>query len=122
MTEPTPKKKGGRASRAKGDRREREIVNAHKAIGVHAERVPLSGAAGGSFSGDVDVYAFGPNAAPLCCEVKARANAQGFAQALAWLGDNDALFLTPDRSEPYVMLPWRTWTELVSDRARRAAA
>ncbi len=49
----------GRAPRRKGDRIEREIVALHRERGVKAERVPLSGAAGGSFSGDVDVYACG---------------------------------------------------------------
>ena len=49
---------GGRASRAKGDRREWEIVSLHIAPGVKAERVPLSGATG--YQGrSADVYAFG---------------------------------------------------------------
>ena len=34
----------GKPSRDKGARREREIVALHKAVGVKAERVPLSGA------------------------------------------------------------------------------
>lgn len=50
----------GKMSRDKGARVEREIVARHEAIGVHAGRVPLSGAAGGRFSGDVHVSAFGP--------------------------------------------------------------
>jgi len=37
----------------KGDRVEREIVNLHHECGNDAERVPLSRAAGGSFSGDI---------------------------------------------------------------------
>ena len=51
---------GGKRSSEKGGRIEREIVARHKAIRVHAERVPLSGAA--RYQGnpaDVDVYAFG---------------------------------------------------------------
>jgi hypothetical protein len=36
--------RGGRRSRAKGDRIEREIVSQHAAIGIKAERYPLSGA------------------------------------------------------------------------------
>lgn len=103
----------GRAPRQKGDRIEREIVKLHIEIGVKAERVPLSGAAGGSFSGDVDVYAAGPDAAPLVTEVKARANGAGFKNIERWLGENDALFLRRDRAEPMVVLPWRTWRGLV---------
>jgi len=34
----------GARHRQKGDRVERELVDRHKAIGVHAERYPLSGA------------------------------------------------------------------------------
>jgi len=34
----------GARHRQKGDRVERELVERHKAIGVHAERYPLSGA------------------------------------------------------------------------------
>ena len=44
---------GGKMSRDKGGRVERELANAFKAAGIPAERVPLSGAAGGSFSGDL---------------------------------------------------------------------
>ncbi len=40
-------------AKQKGDNYEREIVAALKAMGEDAQRVPLSGAAGGEFSGDV---------------------------------------------------------------------
>ena len=43
----------GRMSRSKGSRVEREFVNKLRDSGVYAERVPLSGAAGGQFSGDL---------------------------------------------------------------------
>jgi hypothetical protein len=105
---------GGRASRAKGDRREREIVSLHTALGVKAERVPLSGATGyQGRSADVDCYLFGPDAAPLVCEVKARANGTGFATLERWLGDADALFLRRDRAGG-------VRTERMSLRATRA--
>ena len=103
----------GKRHRQKGDRIERELVRRHVDIGVAAERVPLSGAAGGSYSGDVDVFAFGPTRAPLKTEVKARANGTGFVQLERWLGDNDVLFLRRDRAEPLVVLPWATWAKLV---------
>ena len=51
----------------------REIVAAHAQLGIKAERVPLSGAARYRGNGeDVDLYVFGPDAAPIACEVKAR--------------------------------------------------
>ena len=62
----------GKASRDKGQRRERQVVALHKAMGVHAEKVPLFGAACYQDNGaDVDVYALGPDAAPMVSEVKA---------------------------------------------------
>ena len=114
---------GGRASRQKGDRREREIVARHVGMGIKAARVPLSGAAGGAYSGDVDVYARGDDAAPLVTEVKARSSGEGFATIERWLGENDALFLVRDAPapfkpapEPLVVLPWRTWAEFIKTR------
>ncbi len=60
-----------RRSRNKGAEGEREVVNLHKAMKVHAERVPLSGAMAYQQNGeDVDVYALGRGQAPLVCQVK----------------------------------------------------
>ena len=74
----------GKFSRDKGARGEREIVARHLALGVHAERVPLSGACGG-----------------------------GFRTIEKWLAGNAALFLRRDRQSPLVVLPWETWARLV---------
>ena len=74
----------GRASQRKGGRVEREIVQLHKDIGVHAEKYPLSGAS--HFRGsdhDVDVYARGREEAPFVVEVKARKNGAGSTRSLA---------------------------------------
>ncbi len=35
----------GKSQRRKGVERERQLVNRHRELGIHAERVPLSGAA-----------------------------------------------------------------------------
>lgn len=107
----------GAQHRRKGSRIEREIVHLHVDIGVHAERVPLSSAAGGSFSGDVDIYAFGRDEAPLVTEVKARKNGAGFVVIEKWLGENDALFLRRDRTTPLGVLPWNTWRRLIGRRS-----
>ena len=50
----------GRRSRSKGARTERGIVNALKASGIAAVRVPLSGAVGGRFGGDIMSAVHGP--------------------------------------------------------------
>lgn len=105
--------------RNKGARIEREVVELHRKLGIHAERVPLSGASHYQGNGhDVDVMAFGRDAAPLCCEVKARANGEGFATIARWLADNDALFLRENNSDPIVVLPFRIWARLISRTAK----
>ena len=109
----------GKASRDKGQRRERQIVALHLDMGVKAERVPLSGASKYRGNGaDVDVYALGPDAAPLVSEVKARASGEGFTTLERWLGEFDALFLVRDRAEPLVVLPWATWRRVLEGDGR----
>jgi hypothetical protein len=104
-------------------RAERAIVAAHADLGVAAERVPLSRASRYRGNGaDVDIYPFGRDAWPLCCQVKARASGEGFATLERWLGDADALFLRRDRAEPLVVLPWATWTRLVPGMPRPGSA
>lgn len=90
----------GAMSRRKGGRVEREIVNALKEAGIHAERVPLSGAHGGSFAGDVVI------AKRWRAEVKARKHGGGFTQLEKWLGDNDLLVLKRNHADPMVLLTW----------------
>lgn len=108
----------GKASRDKGARRERQIVQMHIVLGVKAERVPLSGAAvfRNTRGTDVDVYARGKDEAPFVCEVKARASGEGFATLERWLGEADALFLVRDRAPPLVVLPWTRWAELIGEK------
>jgi Holliday junction resolvase len=89
----------GRRSRDKGARVERAIVHALQADGFNAARVPLSGAVGGRFSGDVVVPVHGRD---LCVEVKARAD--GFRELYGWLVDRDVLIVKADRQEPLVVV------------------
>jgi hypothetical protein len=109
----------GRAARRKGAKRERQLVKLHLEAGIHCERVPLSGAARYQGNGgDIDLYIRGRDNAPLICESKSRATGAGFTTLGRWLGDHDALFLTRDRADPLVVLPWSTWIELL-ERVRR---
>jgi Holliday junction resolvase len=104
----------GARHKRKGGLIEREIVQRHVDIGVHAERYPLSGASHFRNSGhDVDVYALGRESAPLVAEVKARKDGEGFAQLERWLGNFDILFLRRNHSDPMVVLPWATWAALL---------
>jgi Holliday junction resolvase len=109
----------GARHRRKGDRIEREIVDRHKPLGVHAERYPLSGASHFRGAGhDVDLYVFGRDEAPIVAEVKSRRSGGGFAMLERWLAEYDALFLRRNNADPLVVLPWRVWARLL-EGARR---
>jgi hypothetical protein len=105
----------GARHRRKGDRVERELVEWHRALGVHAERYPLSGASRFRGSGhDLDLYIYGREEAPAVAEVKARGSGGGFTTLERWLGEFDLLVLRRDRADPLVLLPWRTWAALLA--------
>lgn len=109
----------GRLSRDKGARRERELVNLHRKIGIPAERVPLSGATGYPNGHDLDLYPWGIDAGPLCCQVKALNGPRGTKGILDALADADALFLRYDAElgqpalPPLVVMPFATWERLL---------
>jgi Holliday junction resolvase len=100
----------GKKSRDKGARNERGLVNDLLALGVEAERVPLSGSAGGSFTGDVRVNV--PVLGELLAEAKVRAS--GFRQLYQWLDGVDVLFVRADRQPAIVCLPWSTWERVLT--------
>jgi Holliday junction resolvase len=77
---------GGRKSRDKGNRFERAIVRLLQDRGFGAERVPLSGSAGGSFQGDVTFPLLGIDRTVEC-----KVRKDGFRELYAWLDGRDAL-------------------------------
>lgn len=85
----------GRRSRDKGNRAERALVRFLQDRGFAAERIPLSGSAGGKFAGDISVPLLGHD---RIAEVKCRAS--GFRELYAWLDSRDILILKADRREP----------------------
>lgn len=103
---------GGRASRDKGNRAERAIVKFLQERGFAAERVPLSGSAGGSYLGDLTVPILNVD---RVVEVKVRA--KGFGQLYDWLTDRDILIVRADRSEPLVVLPLKLAAEIAAKAA-----
>jgi Holliday junction resolvase len=107
--------KGGRASRDKGNRAERAIVKFLQEQGFAAERVPLSGSAGGSYLGDLTVPILEVD---RVVEVKCRAD--GFRELYRWLIDRDILIVRADRAAPLVVLPLRLAAEIAmaADRNR----
>src|SRR6476646_1945099 len=102
---------GGRASRDKGNRAERAVVRFLQDRGFAAERVPLSGAAGGSYLGDLTVPIIGID---RVAEVKCRKD--GFRELYKWLQARDLLIVRADRKEPLVVLPLK----LAADIAAKA--
>jgi hypothetical protein len=102
---------GGRKSRDKGNRAERALVKFLQDRGFAAERVPLSGSAGGSYRGDLTVPILNID---RVVEVKCRAD--GFRELYRWLVDRDILIVRADRSEPLVVLPLK----LAADIAAKA--
>lgn len=100
---------GGRASRAKGNRAERAIVRFLQERGFAAERVPLSGSAGGSYLGDITIPLLNVD---RVTEVKCRAN--GFRELYRWLEERDLLIVRADRREPLVVLPLKLAAEIAA--------
>lgn len=90
----------GIKSRRKGYRLEHELVEMLNELGYQAERIPLSGGAKGSFSGDLLVN--GKRA-----EVKGRSS--GFKNLYKWLEDRDILFVRADRKEWLVIQRLKDW-------------
>jgi len=108
------KKRGGRASRDKGNRLERAIVRLLQDHGFGAERVPLSGSAGGSYAGDLTVPLLGRD---LVVEAKSRAN--GFTRLYSWLDGRSALIIKADRRDVLVVLPLKLAVEIAVAAERR---
>jgi Holliday junction resolvase len=97
-----------RLPKRKGTRVERELVNLLVELGLPCFRVPLSGAAGGEWSGDIHVPLLGRTRR---VEVKCRGD--GFRQLYSWLGGSDLLIVKADRREPLAVLPLALVVELM---------
>lgn len=89
----------GKLSRDKGAREERAIVNDWRDAGFAAERVPLSGAAQGQFSGDVNIPLQG-----IDRRFEAKLRADGFRELYRWIEGNYGLMVRADRRERLVVL------------------
>ena len=97
---------GGRSPKRKGTRVERELVNELVALGLACFRVPLSGAAGGTWSGDIHIPLLGRTRR---AEVKARAKLQLYS----WFKSADLLVVKGDRQRPLLVLPIELAVELM---------
>lgn len=98
----------GKASRDKGARNERNIVDLIQRHGVEAKRVPLSGMMSG-YKGDIQMGSWN-------IECKVRAN--GFKQIYNWLddcekNDVDFLIIKADRRDAKVVMDLRDLLDIL---------
>lgn len=102
-------------SRAKGDRFERWCVNQLRDVfGIQeAERVPLSGAAGGSHTDDLTMPVCGKVERIECkCRKRAWSDLFGFLNPPHHAQKPYALFIKADRTDTLVVLPLATFVAL----------
>lgn len=106
---------GGRGAKDKGMKFERDCVAVLLAAGVHAEKVPLSGAVkGGSFEGDINVSigpleaAVGSSLRKFECKIRQRA----WLDLYQWLEGNFGLFIRRDHGEALVVLRLKDFAAL----------
>ena len=100
---------GGRSSREKGMRAERQIVELFRQAGLEAYRIPLSGSVAG-FKSDVELRI---GAKRLHLESKVRGGR--FSMIYRWLFGADALVIKADRKPPLAVLPLETLTSLLEE-------
>ncbi len=108
---------GGRTPRQKGNRFEAHLRDLLQEAGLAAERVPLSGSAGGKYAGDLSVPLLGIDRVVEC-----KARHDGFRELYRWLVDRDALIVRADRREPLVVIPWRLAVEIAIAAERGRAS
>jgi Holliday junction resolvase len=102
---------GGRSAKRKGTRVERELVQLLCELGLPCARVPLSGAIGGAWSGDIHLELCGRTHK---IEVKTRREFRTLQQRLA---NADLLLLKADRQPPLAVLPLALLAELIVGRS-----
>tara|TARA_R100001082_G_scaffold93423_1_gene60232 strand:- start:1072 stop:1434 length:363 start_codon:yes stop_codon:yes gene_type:complete len=105
-------------NKLKGNRGENRICTILCDAGATAVRVPLSGALGGEFSGDILID--GIIKRRMVAEVKSRKPSGVFWNTIKrFLAENDMLFLLEDRQEPLVVMPVNIFTEILNEKDRQ---
>jgi hypothetical protein len=105
---------GGRASRQKGDRFEREIVKALLDKGVTARRVPLSGAVEG-FPGDIELEHRGVKLLGQC---KISADGSGYSKILALISEHNVVNITDADGFRTVAMPFSEFVRFLEGGER----
>lgn len=112
MTAPSIAKpaRNGRSQRVKGDRFERELVNAFKDRALDSQRVPLSGATSYA-KGDVEVTAGFDGKTKYVGECKRRKSLPEWIDAA--LGENDFMAMREDGGKTLVVIRLDTFIDLL---------
>lgn len=101
------------ASRQKGDRFERQFVKEMGDMGLWAERVPLSGSAGGSFTSDVHIHTLDDVVIEIECKTRARA----WSDLFGWLKHDKhppfALAIKADRTDTLIVMSVEDFAKLL---------
>ena len=84
------------------------LVELLRQRGHEASRVPLSGAAGGRFAGDISVPVLGVDR-----RLEAKWRAKGFRELYGWLDGNYALIVKADRQRPLLVMPLETAIDIL---------
>jgi len=100
----------GKASRDKGGRFERELVNTAKAHGLDAYRVPLSGSATG-FKNDVII-----KQGRTVWELEAKKRGSGFKFIYDNIEGADILVIGADRQKPLAVMDYEDFCDLLSGK------
>jgi len=100
----------GKASRDKGGRFERELVNTAKSHGLEAYRVPLSGAVSG-FKNDIII-----KQGRTTWEIEAKKRASGFKFIYDNIAGADVLVIGVDRQKPLAVLDFEDFCDLMKGK------
>lgn len=98
-----------RSAKAKGRKLEKLIHDRHKALGVNSRLQPGSGIFR-DFPHDNRFKL--PFIGELLGECKARKS--GLKTLQGWLGRAQILFIKPDYEEPWVAMPWSTYSQFLT--------
>jgi len=116
-TPPSKKRRaGGSASKRTGSRYELELIRELAKKHITAQRIPLSGAAGGHFGSDVMVFLSA--IVSFAIEVKYRSSTSGFKKFLAAWSDLDYL---PIRLGSYLVMRLEDFPQRLCDAAPQPA-
>jgi Holliday junction resolvase len=103
----------GKFSRDKGARNERKLVGRWTERKHIAQRVPLSGGAGGRFSGDLDVaFHWAPK---VRYRIEAKVRADGFKTLYDYIDGNDMAIVGRDRDEPLIVMRLGDFFDLLEE-------